>query len=66
MYCGTHGLLKDIPLSRVLEFEKEFLTSINLAHKQDVLKPLKQGIMNDDIGKIIETIAVDVIKSMLE
>lgn len=66
LYCGTHGLLKDIPLSRVLEFEKEFLTSINLAHKQDVLKPLKQGIMNDDIGKIIETIAVDVIKSMLE
>lgn len=66
LYCGTHGLLKDIPLSRVLEFEKEFLTSINLAHKQDVLEPLKQGIMNDDIGKIIETVAVDVIKSMLE
>jgi F-type H+-transporting ATPase subunit alpha len=66
LYCGTHGLLKDIPLSRVLEFEKEFLDTINLSHKEDVLKPLKEGIMNDEIGKIIETVAADVVKYMQE
>jgi F-type H+-transporting ATPase subunit alpha len=66
LYCGTHGLLKGIPLSRVLEFEKEFLDTVNLTHKEDVLKPLKQGIMNDEIGKIIEMVAADVIKSMME
>ncbi|MBF6598139.1 MAG: F0F1 ATP synthase subunit alpha [Fermentimonas sp.] len=66
LYCGTHGLLKDIPLSRVLEFEKEFLYTINLSHKEDVLKPLKEGVMNDEIGKIIETVAADVVKSMQE
>ena len=66
LYCGTHGLLRGIPLERVLEFEKEFLDSINLSHKEDVLEPLKAGIMNDDIGKIIETVAADVIKSMQE
>lgn len=66
LYCGTHGLLKDIPLTRVLEFEKEFLNIINISHKEDVLKPLKQGIMNDEIGKIIEMVASDIINSMLE
>ena len=66
LYCGTHGLLKNIPLSRVLEFEKEFLNTINLSHKEDVLKPLKEGVMNDEIGKIIETVASDIIKSMQE
>ena len=66
LYCGTHGLLKNIPISRVLEFEKEFLTTLNIYHKEDVLEPLKQGIMNDEIGKIIELVVSDIINSMLE
>ena len=65
LYCGTHGLLKDIPLNRVSEFEKEFIKTIDLAHKEDVLKPLKQGIMNDEIGRIIEIVASDIVNSMM-
>ena len=66
LYCGTHGLLKNIPLDRVLEFEKEFISTIDLSHKEDLLEPLKQGIMNDEIGKIIETVAAEVVNSMQE
>ena len=66
LYCGTHGLLKNIQLDRVLEFEKEFLSTIDLSHKEDLLEPLKQGIMNDEIGKIIETVAAEVVNSMQE
>ena len=65
LYCGTHGLLKNIPLERVLEFEKEFLTSLELTHKEDVLDPLSKGVMSDEIGKIIESVAYDTIQSML-
>ncbi len=66
LYCGTHGLLKNIQLDRVLEFEKEFISTIDLSHKEDLLEPLKQGIMNDEIGKIIETVAAEVVNSMQE
>lgn len=65
LYCGTHGLLKEIPLNRIHEFEKEFLTSLELTHNEDVLKPLSEGIMNDEIGKIIESVASNTIQSML-
>ena len=65
LYCGTHGLLKEVPLDRIHEFEKEFLTTLELAHKEDVLKPLSKGIMNDEIGKIIESVASNTIQSML-
>ncbi|HBT86838.1 MAG: F0F1 ATP synthase subunit alpha [Fermentimonas sp.] len=65
LYCGTHGLLKEIPLDRIHEFEKEFLTSLELTHNEDVLKPLSEGIMNDEIGKIIESVASNTIQSML-
>ncbi len=65
LYCGTHGLLKKIPLERISEFEKDFITSLELTHKEDVLKPLSKGIMNDDIGEIIESVAANTIQSML-
>jgi F-type H+-transporting ATPase subunit alpha len=30
LYCGTHGLLKNIPLEKVSEFEQNFLKSLEL------------------------------------
>ncbi|MCR5456342.1 MAG: F0F1 ATP synthase subunit alpha [Bacteroidales bacterium] len=59
LYCGTHNLMKDVPLDRVREFEKEFIDKLEVAHKADVLDPLSKGTINDDITKIIETVAAD-------
>ena len=42
LYCGTHGLLKDVPLTQVHEFEKLFLDSLQRNHSQDVLAVLKK------------------------
>ncbi len=64
LYCGTHGLLRKIPLVEVNRFEKEFLATMELKHRDDVLNPLKEGIMNNEIGKIIEQMATDTIESM--
>jgi len=63
LYCGTHGLMRDIPLEKVPEFEKEFLSRLELSHSE-VLKHLKEGDINDEISKIIETVAGDVVKAM--
>ena len=64
LYCGTHGLLRKIPLVEVNRFEKEFLATMELKHRDNVLNPLKEGIMNNEIGKIIEQVATDTIESM--
>jgi F-type H+-transporting ATPase subunit alpha len=62
LYCGTHGLLKDIPLNKIAEFEKEFLSTLEASHRHDVLDLLKEGQINDETGKIIETVAADATK----
>ncbi len=65
LYCGTNGLLAKVPLAKVHEFEKEFLSVLEIAHQADILSPLKEGIINDDITKIIEQVASDVTKTIL-
>ena len=57
LYCGTKGLLKDIPVEKVSEFETAFLQSMRTSHQKDVLEPLGKGIINDEITKIIEETA---------
>lgn len=64
LYCGTHGLMKDIPLEKVPEFEKEFLSRLELSHRHYVLNHLKEGDINDETAKIIETVAADIVKAM--
>ncbi len=60
LYCGTHGLLKDIPLDKVRDFEATFLEEMRSAHREDVLVPLRAGKINDQITAVIEKTAADV------
>ncbi len=55
LYCGTHGLMKDIPLSAVADFQTAFLDRMRSAHKDDVLAPLAAGKYDDSITSIIES-----------
>ena len=57
LYCGTHGLLKDITLEKVSDFETNYLRSLKLNHKEDVMEPLKKGVINDDMMKIMDEVA---------
>jgi F-type H+-transporting ATPase subunit alpha len=58
IYCGTMGLLKDIPISKVKEFESEYLEYLDLKHR-DILDKLAEGILNNDITDILEKTAKD-------
>ncbi|MCX6325682.1 MAG: F0F1 ATP synthase subunit alpha [Bacteroidia bacterium] len=60
IYCGTMGLLKDVPVSKVKIFENEFLEYLDLKHR-DVLDNLHDGILNNDITKILEKVASDLV-----
>jgi F-type H+-transporting ATPase subunit alpha len=58
IYCGTMGLLKDVPLHKVKEFEKEYIEFLNLKYR-DVLDKLRDGILNNDITGVLDKVAVE-------
>ena len=58
IYCGTMGLLKDVPVTKVKEFEKEYLEYLDLKHK-DILNDLRDGILIDDMTKVLEKVAME-------
>jgi F-type H+-transporting ATPase subunit alpha len=60
IYCGTMGLLKDVPINKVKSFESEFLEFLDLKHR-DVLDNLRDGILNNDITKVLEKVASELV-----
>ncbi len=60
LYCGTNGLLRDVPVEKVHEFETEFLRTLEMQHQADVLDQLKKGIINEGIENIIRQVAKDI------
>ena len=54
LYCGTNGLLKDVALDKIHNFEQEFLRELHTSHQHDVLDILKTGVINEDIQKKLE------------
>ncbi|MBR4433953.1 MAG: F0F1 ATP synthase subunit alpha, partial [Bacteroidaceae bacterium] len=62
LYCGTRGLMKDIPVSRVQEFQTEFLSRMRMMHRADALEPLAAGRIDADIQRILESVAAEVVQ----
>ena len=61
LYCGTHGLLKDVPLDRVQDFETAL---INNLLGSETLATLKKGIINDEVTAKIEEVAAAVASAL--
>ena len=55
IYCGTNGLLMDVPVNRIKEFETEFLSFLHQKH-QNVLDDLASGKLNDSITETLNTV----------
>ncbi len=60
IYCGVHGLLENVPLDKVAEFEKQFLQLLEAKHADDVLKPLREGKLTEDVEAKLTAAAQDV------
>jgi F-type H+-transporting ATPase subunit alpha len=56
IYAGSKNLLKNVPVSKVREFEKDFLEFLNAKHR-GTLDALKAGKLTDEITDVIETVA---------
>ena len=59
IYLGTKGLLRNVPVNKVVEFEKEFLALMNDQHK-DTLETLRAGKLTDEVTKTVEQVGADV------
>ena len=57
LYCGTRGLMRDVPLDKVRNFQDTFLSTLRVNHKEDVIDVLASGQINDSVTAIIEKIA---------
>ena len=60
LYCGTKGLLRNVPLENVRDFQEDFLQIMRTKHAQDVLEELLKGNLGEDVTGIIEKVAADV------
>jgi F-type H+-transporting ATPase subunit alpha len=58
IYLGTKGLLRDVPVKKVKEFEEEFLNFLEVKHKP-VLEELRQGKLTDANIAILEAVGKD-------
>ena len=59
LYCGTHSLMRDIPISKVRAFQDAFLTNMRANHQADVLDVLASGKINDEVTALIEKVAAE-------
>ena len=61
IYLGTKGLLRDVPVAKVKEFETEFLAFMEAKHK-NILNDLKAGKFTDEITGVLEEAGKDLAK----
>ncbi len=59
IYVGTKGLIQRVPINKVKEFEKDFLTVLEAKHA-DVLVSLKAGKYTDEITDVLNKVAKEV------
>ena len=60
LYCGTHGLLHDVPLDNVSDFQDTFLQKMHANYQESVLDVLGQGKLTEDAEKTIKEVAAQV------
>ncbi len=59
IYCGTRGLLTEVPLDKIKAFEEEFLNLLELKHK-NILTTLKEGKLTDEVETQLTAIAREI------
>lgn len=56
IYAGSKNLLRDVPVEKVKEFEKDYLSFLNAKHR-GVLDTLKAGKLTDEVTQTLTQVA---------
>ncbi|REJ80909.1 MAG: F0F1 ATP synthase subunit alpha [Bacteroidetes bacterium] len=60
IYLGTKGMLKEVPVARVREFEAEYLNLLD-AQQKDTLETLRKGVIDEKVTAVLEKAAASLI-----
>ena len=60
IFCGTKGLLTDVPMDEVADFEQSFLELLRVRHKVDVLDVIAKGQLTDDVAEKLTAVAKEI------
>ena len=60
IYCGTQGLLRNVELKHIAEFEKMFLEILRSKYQKEILEPLREGGLDENVSKLLEEVATEV------
>ncbi|MDG4715164.1 MULTISPECIES: F0F1 ATP synthase subunit alpha [Winogradskyella] len=58
IYAGSKNLLKDVPVEKVKEFERDYIEYLNAKHR-DTLDTLKAGKLTDEVIDTLTKVAKD-------
>ena len=64
LYCGTKGLLKELKVEQVDDFQSIFIQKMRAFHAGDVLGPLAEGSTDPEIFAIIEKEASSIVNGL--
>ena len=59
IYAGSKNLLRDVPVNKVKEFERDFIEYLNAKHR-DILDTLKAGKLTDEAIEVLSKVANDI------
>ena len=59
IYAGSKNLLRNVPVNKVKEFERDFIEYLNNKHR-DTLNALKAGKLDDNITDVLEKVAKEI------
>lgn len=59
IYCGTKGLMRQVPVNKIKDFEESFLGVMETSHK-NILEELRAGKLTDEVTSTIEKVAAEV------
>jgi F-type H+-transporting ATPase subunit alpha len=59
IYAGSKNLLKEVPVDKVKEFERDYIEYLNTKHR-DTLDTLKAGKLSDEAIEVLSKVAKDI------
>ena len=59
LYCGVHGLMRDVPIDKIRECQNQFLDKLR-SSAPEVITTLADGKIDDEVTKKIEAVMADI------
>lgn len=60
IFCGTRGMLQNVPIEEVAEFERQLLQLLHAQHQADVMDVIKKGTLTDEAAELLTEAANEV------